>query len=1332
MRSLLAVVLAFSFIFQSSGSALAAPSTAPQGPSLLAAAQFHVRALIAAFESTRFGALIGGNTVALAGYSMAPPDPTAAPTMYPVMNTHRHDWVMPTDVSSQGTRFIDPKAPTRPNAPWNAPADPAAMSSSNCNGNCSLPYARRSTRPTIALGSVRFDATATPYASPTPTPQTTQTPSPSPAPTPTYNPAGPSTTGINPWWTYEEHAIPGVGRAMVNVANGNLVVQADDLSIPERGVSLSFRRTYNSQSRHDYNNTDSSTRDLYGNGWTNTWDAHISYSGGTTPTIYVYDVDGTRYAYKSDGAGNWTAPAGMQGTTLAPDAVNPCYYDWTKKSGTEYQFFSWNYNGSGCPGAAGLLNGRIYRIYGRNVNNDLEFDYSYTVGGSITSLTKITVQQGGVNLANLLFGQQSQPNDGHVLLNAIQLLDQGFIVMKTISYYYDSSDNLTDVCELGNSNPTYAASEPCQANSIHEQYAYGPNHQLMLVNSPNWVMTDYGCGSYHAFSYDGENRVIALQDDGTINPSIPDGTTSGEAASIRCLNDGSTLQPDYPMTYGASSRNYWSGSFTYGAGTASLTDSDGHRARWDFDGSSRVTQMSEGWNGAWMLTSLMQWDSQNNLIETTDPRNQVTDYAYDGNGNTIAVALPAPSPGGTRPTSYYSYDVQTQNGVTFNYNNVTAYCDPQTVGSAGYDWANRPINDHLCTAATARTFTWDHSDGSEPFGRLTAMKAANGYVTTLTYPSSPDYGLPSDVQSACITQGDGTQRCPHQTFAYDSYGNLTSYSSASGASGNWTLAYDYAHRLTSATDPTGVTSYKYYYDDGSASKTETAYQHANGTGPQFIYDADGNMVEETASHGGTYNSSGSTPTFAAPQQTYKFYDAADRLVEVVQPHDANADIYAQSWITRYIYDISESGDAASLTFNHTTLSGHAYGNLYKTQEWLPASRVLTESYSDMTQTTFQDQKAQTFDPLDRVVTKTQFVNQNSTDVLNTDTNTYDTGADASDAGLLTKSCNALNTCTNYSYDDEGHTSALTFTDGTPSRTYTYDLDGRTLSASNTYGIQTYSYDVYGRLTSSSEGLATGNPNGVTLTGSTTLTYHYYDDGKRSALDVATNGTGAFTQTSLFAYAYRTDGILQWQQINDGSIPGFTQAGTLALSMTYDNVGRLTKRVESGVGSNSTPITATYDANGMATSKSYPGGTLASIQYDAGGAPIGYQPTYPGQTYFPTEEYSYTTRGELEHSTAESQTTKSQTASLWAAPPSISLIRVHTRRSIRPWGWCYPAAIRARASRAVAARAEAAALSMARDAYLLNRASRISSTQARACASKRLRLNPRAGSMQRIM
>ncbi len=122
---------------------------------------------------------------------------------------------------------------------------------------------------------------------------------------------GSGTTGINPWWTYEEGAIPGAGKWMVNVATGNLIVQDEDIDIPERGIDLAFERSYNSQSQHDYNNTDGSTMSNYGNDWTNTFDAHLGYNA-TTNVMSVYDIDGARYDFTANGS-ELGCPAGDAG-----------------------------------------------------------------------------------------------------------------------------------------------------------------------------------------------------------------------------------------------------------------------------------------------------------------------------------------------------------------------------------------------------------------------------------------------------------------------------------------------------------------------------------------------------------------------------------------------------------------------------------------------------------------------------------------------------------------------------------------------------------------------------------------------------------------------------------------------------------------------------------------------------------------------------------------------------------------------------------------------------------------------------------------------------------
>jgi hypothetical protein len=170
---------------------------------------------------------------------------------------------------------------------------------------------------------------------------------------------------------------------MVNVGTGNLLVQANDVDIPERGVDLAFRRTYNSQSLHDAANDDGSVQSNFGDGWTNTFDAHLGASGGTTSgvanIVSVYDIDGARYDYTltsvgSGGSASYAPPPGMQGTSLKFDGS--CGFYWTKKTGTQYAFYAPFATGCNTTSDTGSF-GRIIYIFGRNANNYIHFVYSW-------------------------------------------------------------------------------------------------------------------------------------------------------------------------------------------------------------------------------------------------------------------------------------------------------------------------------------------------------------------------------------------------------------------------------------------------------------------------------------------------------------------------------------------------------------------------------------------------------------------------------------------------------------------------------------------------------------------------------------------------------------------------------------------------------------------------------------------------------------------------------------------------------------------------------------------------------------------------------------------
>jgi YD repeat-containing protein len=682
---------------------------------------------------------------------------------------------------------------------------------------------------------------------------------------------------------------------------------------------------------------------------------------------------------------------------------------------------------------------------------------------------------------------------------------------------------------------------------------------------PRWTTGSWGGdGGYVSFSYS-SGQVSNVWHVGIMNPTPPDGTNTA-------LQSGVTT----------ASYTFGDDQFGYSSGVTTLRDWDGHGTNWYFDSTARVTQTQE-WSGALWLLTYGTWDSNNNLTENVDARGYASDYAYDANGNTIAAALPSVSTnqGTFRPTSLYSYD--RTNGA----NNIVAYCDPVRTHAISQDWTTNPgTSDSLCPNQSGATrYTWDYSDPTyEPFGRLSNSYTPLGYHRSYSYSTAAqggDFGLPSDVNGDSMTQSDGTVRSPHQSFTYDGYGNLTTYSAAVGST---TLSYDGVNRPTAVTDPDSVTSRTCYYANGQVQAKQSASQYAlDGNvacashSVSYTYDPDGDVLAELHHFG---NQAGTTS---------KYYDGADRLVEVAQPHDATADLYSYAWLTRYLYDLSQGS-----TVSDDGATFHAYGNLFKTQEYLPSNPVIA-AQSTPASPTWMDVRGNSFDALDRATATYE-------NAFGTNPKTTSTFDGNGNYGLLSQSQNAVGQQSIPSYLSTGWTYQKTYqNDGgvTPSETYTYDPDGRaTAIQSSQFGAENLAYDSDGRVTSDAE------PTGGGYSSPATLAYGYYEDGLRKSLSVSSSAVNA---SNAFQYSYRVDGLLQTQHI--------TYPITGDFAFTYTNAGReltqsdpytggvITLYTTQDIATSSTRTlqskTFTYDSYGRVASLVLPEGySYDSFTYDA--------------------------------------------------------------------------------------------------------------------------------------
>lgn len=981
-------------------------------------------------------------------------------------------------------------------------------------------------------------------------------------------------TGINPWWRYQEQNVPGNGRLMVNVGTGNMLLQDDDMSVPHKGVALAFRRTYNSQSGHDVSGSDGSIPGLYGNGWTNTFDAHVSASG--PGGITVWDIDGARYDYTlaSDNV-TWIAPTGQHATLVSDGGAGLL---WTKKSGTTYYFWlpaNSAVSGSSWEALYGAYEGRLYAIIGRNRNTYVTFGYGWdngntTPGSKFNALTATT--ESGL-AANLSYADVS----GHRLLQQIVFPDGATSVL----YSYDAAGNLIAVWRPAN-NASGVRPVP--------QYGYqtlGTGSIMYYATSARWNGSD---GGYLVFGFTGANVSSSamgwIAHVANVNPVPADGTNAA-------------LQTGY------STNPYWYSTEWYQTGIANPTyrDSDGHMTNWVVDSIGRPTQTQEctasanqaqSCTGLWLVTN-EAWDADNNLTAETDARGNETDYAYDANGNTVAVGEPlttvqtADGSAQFKPTRLFSHDAN---------NNVTAFCDSAWAHRNGHDWevtGNPGSSDALCPAVVGTpqlpgttVITYQYPN-YEPSGEVSSIVNAFGYHRALTYaPASQqgaDYGLPTAVTGDAVgPQADGTFVQPRELLSYDPQGNLTSYNNGIGS---WALAYDALNRMTSATDPDGYSSYRFYYPDGSLQRTETAAQHATGQGVIFDYDLDGDVVHETHHYGCV------SGTSCTPGVTTKWYDGDNRLVEVQQPIDPS-DFYTFPWTTRYLYDLTGSG---SVSITGSSASYRAYGNLYKTQELLAA---VTPSWNEpaagpgtgTSGPVWMDQAGTATDALDRAI---QHYRSTGT-ALQTVVSTFD--GNSTGLGFLTSSCNALNECSYFTYDERGlRTGASSNLTNTPARTYGYDEDGRLATAVSANGSIADTYNAIG-------GISRRIQNGAA-----TVTYHYYPDGKRSGLDINAGAGGSWQ--NVLSYSYRADGLL--------SALAFAYQGTTASwAFTFSHAGRPTQRSDT---LSTTPYTLSYAASGYG--RPTVDGPQSNLTYDAEGDLT--------SLVLPNTEVltaTYTTRGEL--------------------------------------------------------------------------------------------------------
>ena len=209
----------------------------------------------------------------------------------------------------------------------------------------------------------------------------------------------------------------------------------------------------------------------------------------------------------------------------------------------------------------------------------------------------------------------------------------------------------------------------------------------------------------------------------------------------------------------------------------------------------------------------------------------------------------------------------------------------------------------------------------------------------------------------------------------------------------------------------------------------------------------------------------SLTTSCTPGTTTRWYDGADRLVEVMMPYDPNNDYHAYKWLTRYRYDLSQGGNL-SLTVPASTSAAagstqpfRGYGNMYDIQEWADLG-CLSSDTDGAPQWT--DHIGKAYDALYRKVATYDVAQSLSP----RDTFAFD--GTSTTLGYLSRQTKATGETIAREYDADGRLASLSYSFGSstptnpsgaaPGRTYSYDASGRVASIASALGIETYTYD----------------------------------------------------------------------------------------------------------------------------------------------------------------------------------------------------------------------------------------------------------------------------------
>jgi RHS repeat-associated protein len=668
---------------------------------------------------------------------------------------------------------------------------------------------------------------------------------------------------------------PYIPTHQTNFGTGNKYLSATDASLSGPGGTLSFSRTYNSQS---------TTTGALGYGWSTTFTERLIIEASAINLVQ----DGGRYVvFKNDGSGNWINETGKKRIITA----NGSGYQLKEPSGTIRQYDS---------------SGRLLNITDKN-NNTQSYTYA---GDQLTSIADnfghtlaFTYTNGKLTGATSALGAWSysyqndnlvtvgkpdgatihyiydDPNDAH---NLTGIIDEAGARILTVAY--DNQDRVTSSSKANGAENVTIAYPGTYLREVTNSLGVKTSYQLDLLHGIFTVgsMTGPGCtscgeNSNTNYLYDARLQIIEATDANEVKTSYVYDASGNPTSITKAL--GTPLASVTTKTYDPVTNRVATISrpsvANPGQQTVTTMDYDTH--------GNLLTRQQSGFSGTIAITATTQYtyNTYGQITTIDGPRTDVND--------TVSFAYyPNEAAAGNNRSNLHT--VTDALGHTTTFSAYNAFGQAETVTDPNGIVTTRAYNGSgLVTAATTAGLTTAYAYNTA--GQLQTLTLPGSQVITYAYTPAGQVAGITDSQGNAISYTYDSEGRRTSEEVHDPQNSLTRYAN---------YGYDNYGRMNKVTLPVNVDETSEYDLVGNLVKTVGATAMQTG----YQYDALNRLLAVT-------EAGAATAGYA--------YDGHDNITQVTD---------AKSKTTSFTYD--DFGRRVSRTAPDTGLSGYGYdqaGNL---------------------------------------------------------------------------------------------------------------------------------------------------------------------------------------------------------------------------------------------------------------------------------------------------------------------------------------------------------------------------------------------------------------------